>query len=118
MSCKQPEPAPQQFFAPADCFTALEQKQLGVEVLGDCCYSPGFSFRYEIVSGPLCRIYLGNGKVEPWGTESCWEQLNGKWRKNNANYLSYRLENGQFVTVRWRQLKNRTHPQSRILDAA
>lgn len=85
MSCGKPEPIPEKFYKP-----------------GDRIYSPGYSFCYEVVSGPLCRVYYSlNGCIEPHALESAWHKVNGKWQKLHPNYLSYRIKSGEFITVRW-----------------
>lgn len=82
--CRQPEPPPQKFYK-----------------RGDRIHSPGYSFSWVVQSGPLCRVYYRNGKLEPHALESAWSQINGKWHKPHSNYLSYRVEGGKFITVRW-----------------
>lgn len=112
--CTAPEPAPTQFFAPADAFTAEELNELGATVLGDRIQRPGQNCAPQrIVSGPLCRLYLGNCFPEPDITESAWYPKDqdtfdaspttycGGWKRDRNNYLSYRLVTGNFITVRW-----------------
>ncbi len=67
--CAAIEPAPTYFYAPVGLFSASELSQIGVEWLGEFITSPGGSFRYQVASGPLCRIYWGNGKPEPHSFE-------------------------------------------------
>lgn len=96
MSCKNPEPPPHRFYAPAGTW-------VGEEWLGSSINSPGYSFQYEVATGPLCRVYYSpDGRIEPHALESAWQKINGKWQKLHPNYLSYRIKNGEFITVRWR----------------
>ena len=112
--CNGIELAPTQFFAPQDAFTALELEELGATILGDCVQRPGQSCDPQrVISGPLCLLYLGNYFPEPDTIESAWypkdqsafdispATYRGGWRRDRSNYLSYRLESGNFVTVRW-----------------
>jgi len=111
MRCKRPEPAPTRFYAPADCFTKQEQQHLGLEVLGDRFHSPGFSFCYQVASGPLCRLYFDQGKVTPHAPESAWQRIDGKWCKPYLNYLSYQTTNGSLVTARWHHCAEENYTQ-------
>ncbi len=100
--CAAIEPAPTRFYAPAGLFSARELSQLGAEWLGEFITSPGGSFRYQVASGPLCRIYWGNGKPEPHSFESAYIQdTQGRWKRHHLNYLSYLLVSGEYITVRW-----------------
>ena len=102
--CAVRELAPTQFYAPANLFSEADLKQLGAEWLGEYIYSPGFSFRYQVASGPLCRLYWGNGKPEPHSFESAYlPNQRGQWRRTHANFLSYQLMNQEYLTVRWQQ---------------
>ncbi len=77
--CAAIEPAPTRFYAPSGLFSASELSRLGADWLGEFITSPGGSFRYQVASGPLCRIYWGNGKPEPHSFEErvCSKQ---KWQ--------------------------------------
>ena len=96
MSCKSLEPIPPFFYAP------LSYGYKGEGYLGEYIYSPGFTFRYKVASAPCCRLYWNNGKAEPWAMESAYVKgEDGKWGRSRPNYLSYLLENGEYLTVRW-----------------
>lgn len=102
MSCSAFEPPPIRFYAPAGMFTAQDLQLLCAEYLGNTIVSPAGSFRYRVTSGPLCRLYWGNDKAEPDSIESAYEQdERGRWKRSHSNYLSYQVEGGSFVTVRW-----------------
>lgn len=95
------EPVPQQFYAPAGLFSESDLRSLGAIWLGDRIFSPGKSFCYQVTSGPLCRLYWDGDRPMPHSFESAWHEVKGKWRKEKANYLSYAIDNGQLITVRW-----------------
>lgn len=121
--CSALEAAPTQFYAPEGLFSENELRQMGAEWLGEWVKRPGYEFAdgelevmglghlvpfiepsppQHVVSGPLCRLYFGNGKVEPHSFESAYQQdERGRWKRHHANYLSYQLEGGDFITVRW-----------------
>ena len=100
--CAAIEPAPTRFYAPSSLFSASELSQIGAEWLGEFITSPGGSFRYQVASGPLSRIYWGNGKPEPHSFESAYVQdQSGRWKRSHLNYLSYLLVSGEYMTVRW-----------------
>jgi hypothetical protein len=100
--CAAIEPAPTRFYAPVGLFSARELSHIGAEWLGEFITSPGGSFRYQVASGPLCRIYWGNGKPEPHSFESAYVQdKNGRWKRSHLNYVSYLLVSGEYLTVRW-----------------
>ena len=100
--CSAFEPAPTRFYAPAGLFFQAELTELGVEWLGSIIISPGKSFRYQVASGPLCRLYWNNGVPEPHSFESAYQQdERGRWQRTHGNYLSYQLVDSGFVTVRW-----------------
>jgi hypothetical protein len=65
--------------------------------------SPGGSFRYRVTSGPLCRLYWKRGKPQPNTNESAYcRNSSGKgWKTSHPNFLSYRIADGNFITVRW-----------------
>lgn len=102
MSCAALEPPPTRFYAPAGMFTPEDLQQLNAQWLGEVITSPGGSFRYRVISAPLCRLYWEHGKPEPNINESAYFQdERGRWRRSHSNYLSYQVEDGGFVTVRW-----------------
>lgn len=102
MSCTALEPPPTRFFAPLGLFSTQDLQHLSAEWLGDTIVSPAGSFRYRVVSGPLCRLYWGNNKAEPDTIESAYVQdERGRWRRSHSNFLSYQVESDGFVTVRW-----------------
>lgn len=102
MRCSAIEPAPNRFYAPSGLFNADELSRLGAEWLGEFIASPGSSFRYQVASAPLCRLYWGSGKPEPHSFESAYIQdAQGRWKRSHLNYLSYLLVNGEYLTVRW-----------------
>lgn len=102
MSCTALEPPPTRFYSPLGLFTPQDLQQLSAKYLGDTIVSPAGSFRYRVTSGPLCRIYWGRGKAEPDSIESAYVQdERGRWKRSHSNYLSYQVEGGSFVTVRW-----------------
>jgi hypothetical protein len=99
--CAAIEPAPTRFYAPFGLFSASELSQIGADWLREFITSPGGSFRYQVASGPLCRIYWGNGKPEPHSFESVYVQSkSGRWKTSHLNYLSYLLTNGEYLTER------------------
>ncbi len=101
-NCKAVEPAPTRFYAPASLFSEADLQRLGAEWLGDTIKSPGGCFSYRVASGPLCRIHHGNRKPEPHSFESSYQQdERGRWKRSHPNYLSYLIEKGSFITVRW-----------------
>ena len=88
--CAAIEPAPTRFYAAFGLFSASELSQMGAECLGEFITSPGGSFRYQVASGPLCRIYWGNGKPEPHSFESAYVQHRSeRWKTLHLNYVSY-----------------------------
>jgi len=97
------EPAPTRFYAPLGLFTEEDLQKLSAEYLGEIIVSPGGSFRYRVISGPLCRLYWERGRPQPNVNESAYcRNSNGKgWKRSHSNYLSYQLVGGNFVTVRW-----------------
>ena len=100
--CTALEPAPTRFYAPSGLFAEEDLRQLSAEYLGEIIVSPGGSFRHRVTSGPLCRLYWGNDKAEPDSIESAYVQdKRGRWKTSHSNYLSYQVEGGNFVTVRW-----------------
>lgn len=102
MSCSALEPPPTRFYAPLGMFAPEDLQQLSAEYLGDTIVSPAGSFRYQVTSGPLCRLYWGRGKAEPDTIESAYLQdERGRWKRSHSNFLSYQVEGGGFVTVRW-----------------
>lgn len=102
MACRAIEPLPTQFYAPQGLFSEQDLLRFGATYLGSSIYSPGFSFCYQVTSGPLCRIYWNNGKPEPHSFESAWQQIDGKWQRAGPNFLSYAIAGGGFVTPRWK----------------
>jgi len=82
-------------------FSAEDLQQLSAEWLGDTITSPGGSFRYQVTSEPLCRLYWEHGKPQPNANESAYYQNGRGWRRNHPNYLWYQVADGSFVTVRW-----------------
>ena len=97
------EPAPTQFYAPSGLFCEADLSRMGAVCLGELILSPGCCFEYRVATGPLCRLYWGNGKPEPYGSESAYRQDDrSRWKRSHGNYLSYQLVNGNFLTVRWK----------------
>jgi len=100
--CTALEPPPTRFYAPLEMFAPQDLQQLSAQWLGDTITSPGGSFRYRVISGPLCRLYWERGNPEPNINESAYIQdERGRWKRSHSNYLSYQVEGGGFVTVRW-----------------
>ncbi len=101
--CSALEPAPTRFYAPLGLFSDEELRQLSAEYLGEVIVSPGGSFRYRVISGPLCRLYWEQGKPQPNVNESAYARnSNGRgWGRSHPNFLSYQISDGSFVTVRW-----------------
>ena len=101
--CTALEPAPTRFYAPSGLFTDEDLHQLSAECLGEIIVSPGGSFRYQVISGPLCRLYWERGKPQPNANESAYSRnSNGKgWGRTHPNFLSYQIADGSFITVRW-----------------
>jgi hypothetical protein len=101
--CSALEPAPMRFYAPSGLFTDKDLHQLSAEWLGEVIVSPGGSFRYRVISGPLCRLYWERGKPQPNINESAYcRNFNGKgWKRSHPNFLSYQVSDGSFITVRW-----------------
>ncbi len=101
--CSALEPAPTRFYAPLGLFAEEDLRQMSAEYLGEVIISPGGSFRYRVISGPLCRLYWERGKPQPNVNESAYcRNSNGKgWRRSHPNFLSYQIADGSFVTVRW-----------------
>ena len=112
--CAVIEPAPRSFYAPNGLFTDVELAQMGATMLGDRIQRPGCtSPPQRVTTGPLCLLYWGNGLPEPDIIESAWYPKDQSafdaspatyrvgWKRDRNNYLSYRLESGSFVTVRW-----------------
>lgn len=119
MSCAALEPPPTSFYAPAGMFAPQDLQQLSAECLGETIVSPGGSFRYRVTSGPLCRLYWGRGKAEPDTIESAYLQNErGRWRRSHSNYLSYQVEGGGFVTVRWQAPIQQSNCSSTLQVAA
>ena len=101
--CTALEPAPTRFYAPSRLFTDEDLRQMSAEYLGEIIVSPGGSFRYRVISGPLCRLYWEQGKPQPNVNESAYAR-NSKgfgWKRSHPNFLSYQIADGSFVTVRW-----------------
>ncbi len=101
--CTALEPAPTRFYAPEKLFADEDLRQMSAECLGETIVSPGGSFRYQVTSGPLCRLYWERGKPQPNVNESAYARnANGKgWKRSHPNFLSYQIADGSFVTVRW-----------------
>lgn len=101
--CTALEPAPTRFYAPSGLFTDEDLQRMSAEYLGEVIISPGGSFRYRVISGPLCRLYWERGKPQPNANESAYcRNSNGKgWKRSYPNFLSYQIADGSFVTVRW-----------------
>ena len=101
--CVALEPAPTRFYAPLGLFTDVDLRQLSAECLGETIVSPGGSFRYRVISGPLCRLYWERGKPQPNVNESAYARnSSGRgWKRSHPNFLSYQISDGSFVTVRW-----------------
>ena len=101
--CTALEPAPTRFYAPSGLFTDEDLHKMSAECLGEVIVSPGGSFRYRVISGPLCRLYWERGKPQPNVNESAYcRNSSGKgWRRSHPNFLSYQIADGSFVTVRW-----------------
>ncbi len=101
--CTTLEPAPTRFYAPSGLFTNEYLQRMSAEYLGEVIVSPGGSFRYRVISGPLCRLYWERGKLQPNVNESAYcRNANGRgWRRSHPNFLSYQIADGSFVTVRW-----------------
>lgn len=119
MSCTALEPPPTRFFAPLRMFAPQDLQQLSAEYLGDTIVSPAGSFRYRVASGPLCRLYWERGKPEPNVNESAYFQdERGRWRRSHSNYLSYQVEGGGFVTVRWESPGQQSNCSSTLQVAA
>lgn len=119
MSCTALEPPPTKFYAPKGMFAPEDLQRLSAEWLGEVIVSPGGSFQYRVVSGPLCRLYWERGKPEPNINESAYFQdKRGRWRRSHSNYLSYQVEGGSFVTVRWQAPGQQSNYRSRNLQVA
>lgn len=103
MSCRNPEPIPESFYAPAHMGEEIAAAT-GAKWLGEYLYSPGAGFRYQVISPPLCRIYWGSGKPEPHSFESSYYHNGKGWKRDRPNHLSYliaaRVET--YLTVRWK----------------
>ena len=101
--CSAIEPAPTRFYAPSGLFSDEDLRQLSAEYLGEVIVSPGGSFRYRVISGPLCKLYWERGRPQPNVNESAYSRnSSGKgWRRSHPNFLSYQVADGSFVTVRW-----------------
>lgn len=101
--CTALEPAPTRFYAPSGLFAEGDLQKLSAECLGEVIVSPGGSFRYRVISGPLCRLYWERGKPQPNINESAYcRNSNGKgWKRSHSNFLSYQISDGSFITVRW-----------------
>ncbi len=101
--CTALEPPSTRFYAPSGLFADEDLQKLSAQWLGEVIVSPGGSFRYRVISGPLCRLYWEHGKPQPNVNESAYcRNSNGKgWRRSHPNFLSYQVEGGSFVTVRW-----------------
>ncbi len=101
--CTALEPPPTRFYAPSGLFADEDLQKLSAQWLGEIIVSPGGSFRYRVISGPLCRLYWERGKPQPNVNESAYcRNSNGKgWRRSHPNFLSYQISDGSFVTVRW-----------------
>ena len=101
--CTALEPAPTRFYAPSELFTDEDLHRLSAECLGYVIVSPGRSFRYRVISDPLCRLYWERRKLQPNINESAYSRnSNGKgWRRSHPNFLSYQIADGSFITVRW-----------------
>lgn len=101
--CTALEPAPTRFYAPSGLFTDENLQKLSAQWLGEVIVSPGGSFRYRVISGPLCRLYWERGKPQPNVNESAYcRNSNGKgWKRSHSNFLSYQVAGGSFITVRW-----------------
>lgn len=116
--CTALEPAPTRFYAPSGLFSPEDLQQLSAEWLGETIVSPGGSFRYRVVSGPLCRLYWERGKPQPNVNESSYvRNSSGRgWTRSHGNFLSYQVADGSFVTVRW-QLPGQTATDSTTISA-
>ena len=111
--CTALEPAPTKFYAPSGLFSPEDLHQLSAEWLGDTIVSAGGSFRYQVISGPLCRLYWERGKPEPNTNESAYEQdERGLWKRSHSNFVSYQVAGGSFVTVRWQVPARHNNNQS------
>lgn len=101
--CTALEPAPTRFYAPSGLFAKEDLHQLSAEWLGEVIVSPGGSFRYRVISGPLCRLYWERGKPQPNTNESayCRNSSGRGWKRSHPNFLSYQIGDGSFITVRW-----------------
>ncbi len=51
--CTALEPAPTRFYAPSGLLADEDLRQMSAEYLGEVIVSPGGSFRYRVISGPL-----------------------------------------------------------------
>lgn len=119
--CAALEPAPTRFYAPSGLFTDEDLHQLSAEYLGEIIVSPGGSFCYQVISGPLCRLYWERGKPQPNVNESAYfRNSNGRgWGRSHPNFLSYQIADGSFVTVRWQlPVAKNTHSHSITKSAA
>ncbi len=103
--CSALEAAPTRFYAPSGLFGDEDLRQMSAEWLGEVIVSPGGSFRYRVISGPLCRLYWERGRPQPNVNESAYcRNSSGKgWKRSHSNYLSYQISDGSFVTVRWQE---------------
>ena len=72
--CTALEPAPTRFYAPSGLFADEDLQKLSAEYLGEVIVSPGGSFRYQVTSGPLCRLYWERGKPQPNVNESAYSR--------------------------------------------
>lgn len=118
--CKALEPAPTRFYAPSGLFTNEDLRQMSAEGLGYVIVSPGGSFRYRVISGPLWRLYWEHGKLQPNANESAYSRnSSGKgWRRSHPNFLSYQIADGSFVTVRWQLPVQQNISSHRITKSA
>ncbi len=101
--CTALEPTPTRFYAPLGMFADEDLQRMSAEYLGEVIISPGGSFQYRVISGPLCRLYWERGRPQPNINESAYcRNSSGKgWSRSHPNFLSYQISDGSFVTVRW-----------------
>ncbi len=101
--CTALEPAPTRLYAPKGLFADEDLQRMSAEYLGEVIVSPGGSFRYRVISGPLCRLYWERGKPQPNVNESAYARnSSGRgWKRSHPNFLSYQISDGSLVTVRW-----------------
>ncbi len=122
MKTKWLEPQPDRLFCPEVQYQAWVNNGFTGDWLGEWIVSPGGSFRNQVISGPCCRIFTGNGYNETHSFERSWEPKNKdahnadplgygsdrrNWTRNYPNYLSYLVRPSSgvgeliYITVRW-----------------